>query len=263
MALVDHVFKDFIQKGLIKQDILNMMELYGLIAKYSCLSSESEQEQRYFVPSQLTSSPSGLSKIEPSECDPCPLYLRFLDDFLPHGLFSLLLSRCIGWCSRKGCKEAPQLYSNGARLFVGTKIIFNLILICRKRFIKVILKRRSLRASESSSIAASTEMAVEVRAFLEGTIRGMSCELSYLRNIRYELCVACTLCLCTKHNAVSCAHDDCLHLLPVPSEEELICVNSFCDETVKVNGLDKWFHVHKAEVILYYLKSFFVLNVKA
>ncbi|KAJ7326032.1 hypothetical protein OS493_028755 [Desmophyllum pertusum] len=88
MTLADHVFADFIQKGLSMEDILDMMELYGLIAKFSFLPAVGEHEQRYFVPAQLRSSPSGLCMMEPSNSDPCPLYLHFLDGFVPHGFIS-------------------------------------------------------------------------------------------------------------------------------------------------------------------------------
>ena len=46
MDLVDHVFADFIQKGLSKQDILNMMELYGLIAEFSFLPADGQHQQQ-------------------------------------------------------------------------------------------------------------------------------------------------------------------------------------------------------------------------
>ena len=228
-----------------------MMELYGLIAKFSCSSAEIEKEQRYFVPSQLRSSPSGLCEIKPSKTDPCPLYLHFLDGFVPHGLFPQLLSRCIGWCSEHGLKEAPQLFNNGTRLFIGMQTIFDLILICRKRFIKVVLKR-NLASAEPSSNDASAKMASGVRSFIEATLKSLSHDLSWLHNLRYELSVACSRCLrsteqCTQHRSSCCTHDDCLHLLRVP-EKSLICPKSFCDETIKIHGLDKWFQVHSNEV---------------
>ena len=90
MSLLDHVFSKFIKKGLCKQDILDMMELHGLIAKLSMATDENQDEQRYFVPTQLKSSPSALCEIKPRKCDPCPLVLHFLDDFVPHGLFPQL-----------------------------------------------------------------------------------------------------------------------------------------------------------------------------
>ena len=225
-----------------------MMELYGLIAKFSFLPVIGEHEQRYFVPAQLRSSPSGLCEIKPSDCDPCPLYLHFLDGFVPHGLFPQLLSRCICWCSDHGPKQAPNLYQNGARLFIGKQTISNLHLICKKRFIKIILKQRNYSAP-----AFTAKMAREVCVFIEDTLQDLSRELSWLRNLRYELCVACTNCLkrgeeCVKHRSVCCAHDDCLHLLRVVPKEQLICPKSFSDETIEVGGLEKWFQGHKTEV---------------
>lgn len=227
-----------------------MMELYGLIAEFSFIPTAGEEEQRYFVPSQLRSSPSGLCEIKPSKCGPCPLYLHFLDGFVPHGLFPQLLSRCIRWCSERGPRETPNLYRNGARLFIGKQTIYDLIVICKKRFIKIILKQRSPSAILS---AAAGSMACKVRIFLEDTLRSLSLEFLGLRNLRYELCVACATCFkqseeCVKHRLVSCAHEDCLHLLRVIPEGHLICRKSFCDEAIEVPGLKKWFKVSTTEV---------------
>ena len=253
IALVDHVFSKFIQKGLFKQDILDMMELYGLIAKFSIATGENGAEQKYFVPTQLRSSPSALYEIKPSECDPCPLILHFLDGFVPHGLFPQLVSKFIHWCSENGLKQTPQLFNNGARLFIGKQITFDLILICRKRLIKVILKRRNPSSSKSSLNIAINKMAVEVRNFIEKTLVGFSHELCWLSNLRYELSVVCTHCLQSKgslDSSMSCCQDDCLHLLRVSSGEELICPNNFSDEMVKVPGWEMWFEVLPSQVTI-------------
>ena len=261
MALVDHVFTDFIQNGLLKQDILDMMELYGLIGKFSCMSSKDDQVQEYFVPAQLRSSPSGLCKITPSDGDPCPLYIHFPDGFVPHGLFSQLLSRCISWCSQQGLKQSPQLFNNGARLFIRKQSAFELFLICRKRFIKVVLKMSQRCRSMSGSLtAALMKMANEVRAFVEASLKVLTSELSWLQSLKYELCVACCLCLqngdqCTKYKSTSCSQDECLHLLRVHPEEEPFCTKSYSGETVKVNGLEKWFQAYTAQVILSLMPS--------
>ena len=227
-----------------------MMELYGLIAKFSFVPAGGE-EQTYFVPAQLRSSPSGLCEINPSKCDPCPLYLHFLDGFVPHGLFPQLLSRCIRWCSERSSAQSPNLFHNGARLFIGKQTIHSMILICKKRFIKIILKRR---CSPSVVLpAAATSMACDVRIFLEDTMRSLTLEFSWLRSLRFELCVACASCSklreeCVKHRSASCAHEDCLHLLRAIPDEHLICSKSFCDEGIEVPGLDEWFKVYKTEV---------------
>ncbi|XP_044171347.1 uncharacterized protein LOC114952154 [Acropora millepora] len=245
IALVDHVFSKFIDQGLCKQDILDLMELHGLIAKFSIATDENQDEQRYFVPTQLRSSPSALCEIKPSGCDPCPLVLHFLDGFVPHGLFSQLVSKFIHWCSENGLKETPQLFNNGARLFVRKQFIFALILICRKRFIKIVLKTRNPCSFKSQWMNASNKMAIEVRCFIERTLDGFSRDLSWLSNLRYELSVVCTYCLgCTRdlHKKTSCDQDDCLHLLRVRPGEELICLKNFCDETISP-GWEMWFEV--------------------
>ena len=258
-ALVDHVFFEFIQKGLFKQDILDMMELYGLIAKFSIATGENGAEQKYFVPTQLRSSPSGLCEIKPSECDPCPLILHFLDGFIPHGLFPQLVSRFIHWCSENGLQQTPQLFNNGARFFIGKQIAFDLTLICRKRLIKFILKRRNLSSSKSSLKNATNKMAVEVRNFIEKTLVGFSRELCWLSNLRYELSVVCTHCLQSEgslNSSMSCCQDDCLHLLQVYPGKELICPKNFSDETVKVPGWEKWFELPPSQVTFFPLSVF-------
>ncbi|XP_044166042.1 uncharacterized protein LOC114951667 isoform X6 [Acropora millepora] len=245
IALVDHVFSKFMDKGLCKQDILDLMERHGLIAKFSIATDKNQDEQRYFVPTQLRSSPSGLCEIKPSGCDPCPLVLHFLDGFVPHGLFPQLVSKFIHWCSENGLKETPQLFNNGARLFIGKQITFALILICRKRFIKIVLKTRNPSSCKSQSMIASNKMAIEVRNFIERTLDDFSHDFSWLSNLRYELSVVCTYCLeCTRHlhERTSCDQDDCLHLLRVRPGEELICLKNFCDETVSP-GWEMWFEV--------------------
>ena len=251
MDLVDHVFTDIIQKDLSKQDILKMMEDHGLIAKFSFLPADGDHQQEYFVPSLLKSLPSGLYEMRPSNCDPCPLYLHFLDGFVPHGLFAQLVSRCIVWCS--GCCPAkPQLYQNGAMFFfIGKQRIFDLVLICRKRFIKIILTRNPQASAPSTTYSATK--ARDVRVFLEGTLKEMTEELSWLRNLRCELCVACTHCLkspdqCSRHGSVRCADDDCLYLLPLHPEEQLICRKNYAREPIKIYGLEKWLLVHEKEV---------------
>ena len=249
--LVNHVLSKFIHEGLFKQDILDMMELLGLIAKFSIATDENQDEQRYFVPTQLRSSPSKLCEIKPSECDPCPLVLHFLDGFVPHGLFPQLLSKFIHWCSENGLKQTPQLFNNGARLFIGKQIVFDLILICRKRFIKIVLKRRNPSSSKPLSMNASNKMAIEVRNFIERTLDGFSRDLSWLSNLRYELSVVCTYCLqnmCSLHRLTSCRQDDCLHLLRVCRGEELICLKNLSDETVKVPGWEIWFEGPHSQV---------------
>ena len=265
MDLVDHVFSKFMKKRICQQDILNMMELHGLIAKFSVATDENQDEQRYFVPTLLRPSSSELCEIQPSECDgdPCPLVLHFLDGFVPHGLFPQLVSKFIHWSSENGFKKAPRLFNNGARFFIGKQITFDLILICRKRFIKIVLRRRNPSSSNPLSMNASDKIAIEVRNFIETTLDGFSRDLSYLSNLRYELSVVCTHCLqskCSPYRSMSCCQDDCLHLLRVSPGEELICGLSCSNESVKVPGWQKWFEVPHSQVNMISLQSIVMMN---
>ena len=55
MELVDHVFSDFLLKGVARKD-LDLMEQFGLIAKFSSLKTG----EKYFIPSQLKAPPDSL-----------------------------------------------------------------------------------------------------------------------------------------------------------------------------------------------------------
>ena len=218
-----------------------MMERFGLIAKFST----SPSDVKYFVPAQLKSPPEDLAKLEPSPTDPCPLYLHFVDGFVPHGFFSQFVSRLISWCSKIGSAQPPNLYRDGAWFVVGGQIIHDMILICKKRFIKISLRRRT--RDEAVSVPTSPETARSVRSFLEDTLQDLLQQFQYLGNLRYAFCVACPYCLqgrqvCANHSQTLCRLEDCLHLLEInQGGEQLICMKSFSGKVLTVRGLEKWY----------------------
>ena len=245
MELIDHMFDEHIKRGLNKEDILSLMEHYGLIAKFS--PDSKSKEPRYFVPAQLTSPPAKLCEKKPSDCDPCLLYVNFTEGFVPHGLFPQLLTRCIAWCSKDGFPKEPQLYDCGARFFIGEQTLYSLVLICRKRSIKVVLRKINSASGPSHSTSKDLEP-WDVRAFLDYTLACLSQELPWLRNLEFEWCVACTDCQCAKHKSVCCPHEECLHLHKVDFSQTtimIICEKSLKDETMKISGLDKWLQASK------------------
>lgn len=247
MDLVDHVFSKFIQQGFVKEDILDLMERFGLIAKFSA----SPTDEKYFVPAQLKSPPDFLAKLEPSPTDPCPLYLHFVDGFVPHGFFSQLVSRSISWCSKNGSVQPPNLYRDGAWFVVGRQIIHDMILICKKKFIKISLKQRT--EDEEVSVLTSPETARSVRLFVEDTLKYLLQQFQYLGRLRYELCVACPYCQqgsqeCVNHSQTLCTHEDCLHLLEIKQGERLICMKSVSDKVLTVAGLEKWYPQRTSQV---------------
>ena len=98
MELLYHIFSKFLLKGAAKDDILDLMEQFGLIAKFSPCKTD----EKYFVPCQLRMPPDPICAMVPSSSDPCPLYVYFVTGFVPHGLFTRLVSRLVRWCSETG-----------------------------------------------------------------------------------------------------------------------------------------------------------------
>ena len=251
MELIDDVFSRFIQQGVMKDDILDMMEKFGLIVKFS----PSPSDVKYFVPAQLKTPPKDLYQMSPSHTDPCPLYIRFVHGFVPHGLFSQLVSRFIRWCCKTWPLQLPKLYQNGAWFVIG-KQIHDLIVICKKSFIKIVLRQRM--QSHQISAEKSEELATQVREFVQETLQTLSQELPYLSGLQYELCVACPYCHhqgtdglgqeCSNHGRVSCDDEECFHLLEMKDDQQLICMEKFCDELRTVRGLEKWFLKRTSQV---------------
>nr|XP_058942270.1 uncharacterized protein LOC131770568 [Pocillopora verrucosa] len=244
MEHVDHVFSSFITGGIVKADILDMMERFGLIAKFSA----SPTDKKYFVPAQLKSSPVELCNMELSSTDPCPLYLLFVHGFVPHGLFLQLVSRCIRWCSETWATHQPTLYQNGAWFIIG-KDIHDFVLICKTGFVKVTLRQRKAQSDQVEG-QNSVELATLVREFLEDTLKNLSQEMPYLRGMKYRLCVACPYChqgaeetrrACSDQVKTSCTHKDCFHLIDANEGQPDICKRKPCNMVEPVCGLKKWF----------------------
>ena len=251
MEHVDHVFSSFIEQGIIKEDILDMMEQFGLIAKFSA----SPTDEKYFVPAQLKSPPFELCKMKPSPTDPCPLYLLFVHGFVPHGLFLQLVSRSVRWCSKTWATHQPSLYQNGAWFIIG-RDVHDFVLLCKTGFVKVILRKRRIQSHQVVG-QNSVELATLVREFLEDTLRNLSHEMPYLRGLQYRLCIACPYChqgveetrrACSDHVKTTCTHKDCFHLINANEGQPDICKRKPCNMVAPVCGLKKWFLKRRSQV---------------
>lgn len=211
------------------------MEQFGLIAKFSL----SPTNVKYFVPAQLKAPPDDLYAVEPTESDPCPLYLLFVGDFVPHGLFNQLVARSIHWCSKFGATQIPHLYQNGAWFVIGSRdLSHSFYMFCKKRFIKIVLIQRTRNDQEKSS-----QVATKVRQFVAETLQGLSHDFPYLQGLQYHFGVECPHCQkqkgkCKEHSQEPC--EDCLHLLEIEPGLPLRCENER-DEELEVPGLETWF----------------------
>ena len=225
------------------------MEQFGLIANFSA----SPTDVKYFVPGLLKSPPKEVAKMEPSPTDPCPLYLHFVDGFVPHGFFSQFVSRSISWSSKIGSPLPPNLYRDGAWFVVGRQIIHDMILICKKKFIKISLRQRT--RDKAVSVSTSPDTARKVRLFVEENLKDLLQQFQYLGRLRYEFCVACPYCLqrsqkCVNHRKTMCTHEECVHLLEIKVGGDLICMKSVSDKVLTVAGLEKWYPQRTSQVRL-------------
>ena len=244
MELVDYVFSKFCKQNRIKEDILNMMEQFGLIVNFT----PSPGDELYFVPCQLKTPPACFCQVEPLPSDPCPLYLRFHGGFVPHGLFNQLVSQCTRWCSKSGYHQKPHFFDRASRFFIEKEPFHQLIILCKKRAIKIILMATEQDHLEenTASFLERNEVAVHVRMFLEEAMETLKSERPWCINLAYDMCVACPNCMqereefCSNHDQVSCTHEDCLCLLKVLKGG----TTSYCQNSLgmpSLPGLKKWF----------------------
>ena len=255
MELVDLVFSNFLLKGVARKNILDLMEQFGLIAKFS----SSKTEEKYFVPSQLKTPPDSLFSMAPTTLDPCPLFVYFVSGSVPFGLFTRLVSRSVRWCSDAGPTQPPTLYQNGAWFVIGKQIVYDFVLICKKQFIKFFIKQRT--HPQQISVDGTSEIALQVREFVEATLQALSRDL-YKGGLLYHIRVACPYChreKCSRHNQVACSHEDCLHLLELKQGEPLICKKKPVEEVLTVKGQQKWFSQIESKVGSSEMRSLAVL----
>ena len=237
MELVDLVFSNFLLKGVARKDILDLMEQFGLIAKFS----SSKTGEKYFVPSQLKASPDSLRSMVLTTHDPCPLYVYFVSGSVPHGLFTQLISRSVRWCSEAGPTQPPTLFQNGAWFVIGKQTFHDFVLICKKQFIKFFIKQRN--QLQQISVDGISEVAVHVREFVEATLQALSRDL-YKGGLQYHIRVACPYCQrekCSSHDQIACSHEGCLHLLELRQGDPLICKKKPAEEVLTVTGQEQWF----------------------
>ncbi|EDO47002.1 predicted protein [Nematostella vectensis] len=241
-SLIDHVFGEIVPgNSQAQQDLLSMMERYGLIARLNVPDENSQQSVQYFVPAQLTSSPESLTKACPKDGDPCPLLIHFPDGFVPHGLFPQLVSRLIRHFNEIGFTRPPTLFRNGAGFAIGAKNSHDLYLLCGKRCIKVILTAFTADMCEQG-------LAVRVRMLLENSLDELSRDWDWLGHMRHEFCVECRACAsekCQEHGRTSCCDQDCVHMLVClhDGETPYRCDRVFGDASrFTVPGLRRWFN---------------------
>ena len=202
--------------------LIALMERFSLLCPWP---SDGEHKQ-YLVPSMLMSPPSDdLVKLLSSVRIPS-LFVRFDLGRVPPGLFTRLVLQFYQWCNQEWKSQLqPQLFSNFARFHILPDQGVSIIIMCHSSSIEIALHDGSNFCgamvedfiADYSNLATSRAIHWQLRLILECMRR----EFSWLKHMRYEMCVCCPVCSqndplrCRSHDVRGC---ECLHLL---SESEL------------------------------------------
>lgn len=238
-----HVWKDLIRETKTVDHFLSVMEKFCLLCRYPAENGE----EVFLVPSMLMSHPTYEFYSNELRCDVPPLYVQFIEDQVPIGLFPRLLIQLMHWCSKRWSrKRHPRLFCNFARFYIGDSGEYSLLVSCRQSTISITVLNQSLK--QYSSICR------EVKCFLVETLSRLCKEFSWLRTKLYQFCVQCTVCLdqvCQQHKIQSCTEDICKHFI---SEDELQksgdpvrcyeCVTAM-DTTLNTRPFEVWFEFLK------------------
>ena len=204
------------------ESLIALMERFSLLCPWP---SDGEHKQ-YLVPSMLMSPPSDdLVELLSSVRIPS-LFVRFELGRVPPGLFTRLVLQFYQWCNQEWKSQIqPQLFSNFARFHILPDQGVSVIIMCHSSSIEIALHDGSdfCGAMEAdfiddySNLATSRAIHWQLRLILECMRR----EFSWLKHMRYEICVCCPVCSqkdplrCRTHDVRGC---ECLHLL---SESEV------------------------------------------
>ena len=202
--------------------LIALMERFSLLCPWP---SDGEHKQ-YLVPSMLMSPPSDdLVELLSSVRIPS-LFVRFDLGRVPPGLFTRLVLQFYQWCNEEWKSQIqPQLFSNFARFHIVPDQGVSIIIMCHSSSIEIAFHdgsdfcgvKEAGFIADYSNLATSRAIHWQLRLILECMRR----EFSWLKHMRYEMCVCCPV--CSQSDAVRCrTHDvrgcECLHLL---SESEL------------------------------------------
>ena len=236
-----------------QSDILSMMEMYGLVARFSTRAPGQDSVEcgdvSYLVPAQLMVSPKELLEIVPQEDDPCPLFIRFRDGFVPHGVFTQVVARLIKWCCEHGCTKRPNLFRGAARFILGDSNQYDLVLLCCKMTIKVTL----VTVNPAENDHKPDLLPVQVRCCLEEILKKLTHDCCWLGNMSYDFCITCSSCAEEKSPSTSpvdssTTNDECFHFLPLYAGTPCVCTKSFgMKSRIVPPGVENWFTVSKGE----------------
>ena len=181
-ALVNELFKKHAGRQQTLEDIISMMQMYGLLAEVS-VSIGGNKVTKILV--------SSLLKIDPPPevrdvvqtrpvYSPCPLYIDFPDGYVVPAFFPQFLVYLIHWSFILHCSRPPKLYQNYAVFTIGRLSEYDLHISRGKTNIKAVLV-------PNPNIESKPLQPCEVHRFLAEIPRMMSRDLPWFRNMKHRI----------------------------------------------------------------------------
>ena len=223
--LLDHEWKHLIDKYSKETcgSLIAIMERFSLLCPWP---SDGENIQ-YLVPSMLMSPPTNdVLELLASVRTPS-LFVRFEVGRVPPGLFTRLVLQFYQWCHEEWkSQKQPELFRNFAQFHILPDEGTSAIIMCHSSSIEIIIHDGSSISEAiltdvtgfNPGLTTSRKIHWQLRLILECMRR----EFSWLKNMKYEMCICCPVCSqkgspkCRSHDVRGC---ECLHLL---SESELL-----------------------------------------
>ena len=246
--LLKHMWKPLLGDKDTYESLIDVMEKFSLLC---CWPSVTSENKSYLVPSMLRSHPpDDVVKLLTSAKIPS-LFLKFESDHVPPGLFPRLVLKFFQ-CGELWKQAKSKLFHNFARFFTSEDENCSVILLCHSSSVEIVVHKANptlpLAGEKSSVMALSTgfschTVATEVtcagaiRRRLGLMMKSMRNELSWLRDVKYEMCVLCPVCCnggavnyCSTHKKQGCKEEQCLHFFSI---SQLFNDNgsTFCDRS--------------------------------
>ena len=252
-TLLQHVWGPLLDQQETSESLIAIMEKFSLLCSWP--SSDVSCSKQYLVPSMLMSHPpQDIFNLVTSAQIPS-LFVKFESGQVPPGLFPRFILQFFQWGRDEFWSSVdPQLYQNFARFYTSGDEDCSVVLFCHSSSIEIVVHRANLSPELAEGLNTSVDAfdvfcARAVYRQLGLMLECMRKEFSWLRNMKYEVGVICSVCCqtgvvnyCRTHHKQCCQREECLHFW---SESELRSGNQFIICTRSATALKNKVHVNQ------------------
>ena len=263
--LLEHVWGRLFNKKETCDSLIEIMNKFCLLCPWP---SDPLNGKSYLVPSMLKlPPPAKMSQLIASAKIPS-LFIKFENGQVPLGFFPRLVIQFFQWGKEKLWKPGnPHLFRNFARFFT-IRDDYSVILICHSSTVEIVVHGGNCSLGSAESVSSQLSQSEDLhpedtagltccRAVSEQLGLMLECmrnEFFWLRSMKYEMTVTCTVCCkrgaveyCQAHNIQYCKEEQCLHFLTLAelfrSKKDLVCSRSAFanNSSIQVMQFAPWF----------------------